>query len=141
MSQKSNLGFENENTQISKWSVFRKAKTGQFQNDLFSPGLYIEENENVRISKTKKICFRRRNQNTSFSPIYREEKNENELISLLSRLQVVGGLFIYFPTALYIEVDHLIIDYTIKKKICKANIDESGGRIRKKIIYNIFLNS
>ena len=75
-----------------------KANWANFKTICFRPGLYIEENENVRISKTKKICFRHRNQNTSFSPIYREEKNQNDLISLLSRPQLFGRLLFYSRT-------------------------------------------
>lgn len=106
--QKSQIGA------ISKWSVF----AGREKWKRFS-------------FKTKTICFRPKFKIILFRRLYIEEKKENDLISLLCRLQVVGGLFILLPAALYIRVDSSIIILSQRIKIVKPISTNHEAELKK----------
>ena len=75
-----------------------ETKTRRFENDLIPRKAKWGIFKTIYFQKTKTICFRGKMKKFLFRLLYIKEKKENDLISLLSRLFSVGGLF-YFPRA------------------------------------------
>jgi hypothetical protein len=83
-------------------------KTPEFENVLISEKRKRGDFKMIYFQKTKKIYFQAEMKTILFRRLYIKRKKENDLISLLSRLQVVGGLFIFtrgHPTSrLYLPI-------------------------------------
>lgn len=86
-----------------------KTKTPEFENILISEKWKRGDFKTIHFQKTKTIYFQAEMKTILFRRLYIKRKKENDLISLLSRLQVVDGFLFSSGGPLYIRSDLPII--------------------------------